>query len=215
MLGSVAREIVQASNNPVLVFRPDGKSHGLDPIRITTVLLPLDGSSLSESVETQAATLAVALGAGLTMVQVLPANTRMDPLLTNYDILDSSYVSARARDLAREFGVRVDWEVPYGDPVDSIARFLNGRRDVLAVMATRKQNALKAAVLGSVTSGMVHKAGIPIIVQAPGKTAGASPKFPGFPRNGAQPSRAHHGVHPASGDVLAHDPGKKVRDDIE
>ena len=34
-------------------------------------------------------------------------------------------------------------------------------------MATREQNAVKAAVLGSVTSGMVHRAGIPIIVQSP------------------------------------------------
>lgn len=169
MLGSVAREIVQASHNPVLVYRPGGEPNGHEPIRITSVLLPLDGTHLSESMKPQAAEWARALGVRLTVVQVLSAKTRMDPLLASYDILDSSYVSSHARDIQRDFGVNADWEVLYGDPVDSIARYLDGRRDVLAVMATREQNVIKAAVLGSVTSGMVHKVGIPIVVQSPVK----------------------------------------------
>ena len=105
--------------------------------------------------------------ADLTIVQVLPATTRIDPLLAAYDTLDSSYLSSRSGDLKRRFGIEADWEVLYGDPVESIARYLDGRRDVLAVMASRTRTALKAAVTGSVTSEMVQKAGIPIIVQAP------------------------------------------------
>ncbi|MEO7124149.1 MAG: universal stress protein [Lacisediminihabitans sp.] len=170
VLGSVAREIVQASHNPVLVYRPeDESSKAHKPISIASVLLPLDGTHLSESMKPQAAGLARALGVRLTIVQVLPAKTRTDPLLASYDVLDSSYVSSHAHEIHREFGVEVDWEVLYGEPVESITRYLDGRRDVLAVMATREQNAMKAAVLGSVTSGMVHRSGIPIVVQAPGK----------------------------------------------
>ncbi|MEO7007274.1 MAG: universal stress protein [Terrimesophilobacter sp.] len=167
MLGSVAREIVHASHKPVLVWRPDGKEDSARPTRITTVLLPLDGTSLSESMGPEAVEWAHALQAGLTIVQVLPANARFDSLLSAYDVLDSSYVSSRASDLKQRFGIEADWEVLYGDPAESIARYLDGRRDVVAVMATRTRSALKAAVLGSVTSEMVHKAGIPIIVQAP------------------------------------------------
>ncbi len=171
MLGSVAREIVQSSHQPVLVYRPAGESGEQGPITISSVLLPLDGTSLSESMKPQAAGWARALDVGLTVVQVLPAKGGLDPLLASYDVLDSSYVSSHASDIRREFGIEVDWEILYGDPVDSIARYLGGRRDVLAVMATRQQNVIKAAVLGSVTSGMVHKAGIPIIVQAPARVA--------------------------------------------
>ncbi|WP_349898144.1 universal stress protein [Parafrigoribacterium soli] len=169
VLGSVAREIVQVSHNPVLVYRPEEESIGHDPIRITSVLLPLDGSALSESMKPQAAEWARALGVPLTVVQVLPSTKRMDSLLASYDALDSSYVTSHATDIAREYGVQTDWEVLHGDPADAIARYLDGRRDVLAVMATREQNVVKAAVLGSVTSGMVHKAGIPIVVQAPAR----------------------------------------------
>ncbi|MEO6032340.1 MAG: universal stress protein [Burkholderiaceae bacterium] len=55
----------------------------------------------------------------------------------------------------------------YGEPVEAIASHLNGRRDVLIVMSTRGRTAMKAAVLGSVTSGLLHEAGAPIVVQAP------------------------------------------------
>lgn len=167
VLGSVAREIVQASHNPVLVYRPDDEAGERASVRIATVLLPLDGTSRSESVTAQAAELARALGATLTVVQVLPKIDKMDRRLASHDVLDSSYVSSHAHDIERQYGVAVNWEVLHGDPVDALESYIDGRDDVLAVMATREQNAVKAAVLGSVTSGMVHRAGIPIIVQSP------------------------------------------------
>lgn len=173
VLGSVAREIVQASHNPVLVYRPDDEAGERASVRIATVLLPLDGTSRSESVTAQAAELARALGATLTVVQVLPKIDKMDRRLASYDVLDSSYVSSHAHDIERQYGVAVNWEVLHGDPVDALESYIDGRDDVLAVMATRQQNAVKAAVLGSVTSGMVHKAGIPIIVQSPAVVQGA------------------------------------------
>ena len=74
-----------------------------------------------------------------------------------------------ARDLERQYGIDVDWEVLHGDPVTSITNHLEGRRDVLMVMATRGQPTLQAAVLGSVTSGLLQHAGVPIVVQAPVK----------------------------------------------
>ncbi|WP_022886311.1 universal stress protein [Glaciibacter superstes] len=170
LLGSVARDVVRAGHVPVLVYRPSGDADEQhDPVQITTVLLPLGGTRLSETIEAEAAGWARSLKATLMVVQVLPANARMDPLLASSDILEDSYVRGHARDQEREYGIRVDWEVLRGDPVASIARYLEGRRDVLVVMATRGQPTLQAAVLGSVTSGLLQRAGVPIIVQAPVK----------------------------------------------
>jgi nucleotide-binding universal stress UspA family protein len=170
LMGSVARDVVRAGHIPVLVYRPSGDTEHHDPVPITTVLLPLDGTKLSETMQAEAASWARALTASLVVVQVLPANARIDPLLASYDVLEDSYVRWHARDLEREYGVEVDWEVLHGDPVTSITNYLEGRRDVLVVMATRGQPTLQAAVLGSVTSGLLHQAGVPIIVQAPVKT---------------------------------------------
>ena len=171
LMGSVARDVVRAGHIPVLVYRPGGDTDGHHgPVPITTVLLPLDGTKRSETMQAEAASWARALKASLVVVQVLPPNTRIDPLLGSFDVLEDSYVRAHAHDLEREYGIEVDWEVLHGDPVTSITNYLEGRRDVLVVMATRGQPTLQAAVLGSVTSGLLQHAGVPVIVQAPVKT---------------------------------------------
>lgn len=168
MLGSVARNLVRSGHAPVFVYRPGGTAVDRhDPIRIKTVLLPLDGSSLSETAQAEAGAWARALGANVVVVQVLPANVYIDPMLASYDVLEDSYVRWHAHAIEREFGVGVDWEVLHGDPAISISNFLEGRRDVLVVMATRGHAALPAAVLGSVTSGLLRQAGAPIVVHAP------------------------------------------------
>lgn len=168
ILGSVARRVLLASESPVLVYRPQGAADSHEPTQITTVLLPLDGTSLSESVGRQAAAWARTLKARLTVVQVLPTITQVDELTPASDLFDSSYVSSFAKDLGQEFDIPIDWEVLNGDPVSSISSFVGARRNVLAVMATRGHNAVRTVVLGSVTSGLVHTSGMPIVLQASG-----------------------------------------------
>lgn len=170
ILGSVAREIVLASDFPVLVYRPKGKSEGHKPTAITTVLLPLDGTSLAEDMGERAAAWAKALKATLTVVQALPPQPQMHEIVRESDVFESSYISRYATDIARKFNVPIEWEVLHGDPVNSISTHFNNRHDVLAVMATRGHSALQTAVLGSVTSGLVQKSGMPIILQAPNTT---------------------------------------------
>jgi nucleotide-binding universal stress UspA family protein len=188
MLGSVARNVVRGGRAPVFVYRPGSEPVQHEPIVIKTILLPLDGTSLSESMEEQAATWAQTLKAGLVIVQVLPANARIEPILGSHDVLEDSYLRRPAREIQRRFGIDVDWEVLHGDPVSAISNFLGGRRDALIVMATHGRPALQAAVLGSVASGLLHQTGVPLIVQAPDKSrldasapspAGARAKFDG------------------------------------
>jgi nucleotide-binding universal stress UspA family protein len=162
MLGSVAREYVQASHDPVLVYRPKGRVPAdLGPV--TTVLLPVDGTPRSESMSGEAAEWARALGATLQVVQVLDLR-HLDT--SGIDVTEDSYVRSRAKAIAERYGVEVEWEVLHGDPVDALVNHLKGRSDVLVVMATRSQPVLRAAVLGSVTSGLMHGASVAAIVQA-------------------------------------------------
>lgn len=167
VLGSVARNVVRGGRDPVFVYRPGNKPVQHEPALIKTVLLPLDGTSLSESMEEQAATLAHTMNASLVIVQALSANTRIEPILGSHDVLEDSYLRRHARDIQLKFGIAPDWEVLHGDPVSAISHFLEGRRDALIVMATHGRPALQAAVLGSVASGLLHQAGVPILLQAP------------------------------------------------
>lgn len=168
ILGSVALDLVRSGREPVLVFHPDGNTASTqDPVRIKTVMLPLDGTDLSEWMQTQAAEWTRALKANLLVVQAISPKARPDPLVPANDALEHSYVRSHAMDLARKFGIEAGWEVLHGEPVDAISGFIEGRRDVLVVMATHGRAALKAAVLGSVTAGLLHEGGVPIIVRVP------------------------------------------------
>lgn len=168
MLGSVAHDIVRTGHNPVLVYRPRGRQpQGHEAAAINTVMLPLDGSGHSEWMEQQAGEWARALKARLLVVQVISPDARPDPNVPANDALESSYVRSHAVDLGRRYGVEANWEVLHGDPVDAMARFVGDRRDILVVMATRGRSALQAAVLGSVTAGLLREGNVPIVVRVP------------------------------------------------
>lgn len=168
ILGSVAHDVVRTGHNPVLVYRPSGRGTGEpEAVKINTVMLPIDGGGHSEWMQQQAGEWARALKARLLVVQVISPDARPDPLVPANDALESSYVRSHAVDLGRQYGVEANWEVLHGDPVDAMARFIGGRRDLLVVMATRGRAGLQAAVLGSVTAGLLREAGVPIVVRMP------------------------------------------------
>ncbi|HEY0877629.1 MAG TPA: universal stress protein [Zeimonas sp.] len=169
MLGSVAHDVVRTGHNPVLVYRPNGRhaKDGQAPIDINTVMLPIDGTGHSEWMEQQAGEWARALKARLLVIQVISPDARPDPQVPANDALESSYVRSHAVELGRRYGVESNWEVLHGDPADAMARFIGDRRDILVVMATRGRSALQAAVLGSVTAGLLREGGVPIVVRVP------------------------------------------------
>jgi nucleotide-binding universal stress UspA family protein len=169
MLGSVAHDVVRTGHNPVLVYRPRGRQPqgGHRPVEINTVMLPIDGSGHSEWMAQQAGEWARALKARLLVVQVISPEARPDPGVPSNDALESSYVRSHAVDLGRRYGVEANWEVLHGDPADAMARFIGERRDILVVMATRGRSALQAAVLGSVTAGLLREGNVPIVVRVP------------------------------------------------
>lgn len=176
ILGSVARDIVRAGRGPVLVYRPAGHSDAArEAIQIKTVMLPLDGGEVSESMQGHAAEWARILKASLLVVQAIaPDDTKPDPQAPPSDMREYSYVRSHAVGLAAKYGIEAGWEVLHGEPVEAISSYLSGRRDVLIVMATRGHTAMKAAVLGSVTRGLLHEGGAPIVVQFLGVTVDKS-----------------------------------------
>lgn len=172
MLGSVALRVMRGGGGaPVLVYRPTGGGTPADaPIKINRVVLPLDGTELSEAMAPQAAELARRLDAELMVVVVIdPKATKSGdiPVSAMMKGLETGYVRSNARDFATRYGVRVNWEVLYGDPAEAIVNFLAGRHDTLLAMATRGRQALEAALLGSVTAGCLRRAGVPVLMRQP------------------------------------------------
>lgn len=168
MLGSVALRLVRGGGAPVLVYRPTGASgRGTAPVKIKSVVLPLDGSQLSEAMAPQAAEMARWIDAELVVVAAIDPEATASANIPAGDVMESSYVRSKAGEFATRYGVRASWEVLHGEPADAIAGFLEGRRDAMLAMVTRGRRALESALLGSVTSGCLRKAGVPVLTRLP------------------------------------------------
>jgi nucleotide-binding universal stress UspA family protein len=50
LLGSVAQKVLQAAINPLLLIRPNEETRPSGEVRLSTVILPLDGSHLAEKI---------------------------------------------------------------------------------------------------------------------------------------------------------------------
>jgi nucleotide-binding universal stress UspA family protein len=80
---------------------------------------------------------------------------------------DQVYVRAHAQELAKRFGISVNWDMLQGEPVGAIVGYLQGRQDTILAMTTRGRSALGSAFIGSVTAGCLRKAGVPVLMRAP------------------------------------------------
>ncbi|MBS0304649.1 MAG: universal stress protein [Proteobacteria bacterium] len=167
MLGSVAMSLVRGGGAPVLVYRPTGRMPDDTPVKVRSVVLPLDGSDLSEAMIPDAAALAKWIGAEVLVVSVIDPRARADAGVATSDVLESSYVRSMADKIAAQHGARVNWEVLHGEPADAISAFTVGRRDAVLAMMTHGRRALESAFLGSVTSGCLRRAGVPVLMRAP------------------------------------------------
>jgi len=132
-------------------------------------LVAIDGSEGSEAAIDEALELAQEVGA-----QVLFALVRKPPSpLLGYPyyerLLSTELGKARATidaatGKADEAGIESGSEVLEGDPVDEILSAADNHRADLIVMGSRGRGALAGALLGSVSSGVVQHASVPVLV---------------------------------------------------
>ncbi len=166
IFGSVAVEVLRGLGEPLIVFRPDAERPAR-PSRVGRVVLPLDGSAASESIEPQAAALAKWLGAKVVVVSVLDPSVRLDPSIPSGDVQESGYVQTHARDIAERYGVPVGWEVLHGDPKEAIPQFVRGLGDAMLAMTTHGRTGLSSVMSGSVMAQCLRDAGVPVFTRLP------------------------------------------------
>lgn len=172
-LGSVAMSVLRAGGHaPLMLYRPSGHA-GEDPaapIKITRVVVPMDGTPVAESIGDQAGQLARSLGARLVVISVI--STRAQASAADApagDLSEASYARARATELGKKHGVDYSWEVLHGDETDqAIADFVGKDRGTMLAMVTRANTTpVTAAFLGSVATGCLRKAAVPILMRLP------------------------------------------------
>lgn len=181
LYGSVADEVIRTSTVPVLLVSPacDRQWAAARPLRI---LVPLDGSLLSETALDPARDLATGLGAELFLVRAI-----QEPMQDAYRF-DAAGVPVRlpAGELelqeARQYleWVRDGHRLSFADAdiftdtgeasrviLDAAAR---GQADLI-VMATHGRTGLERLTMGSVTTRVLQRARVPLLLVRPGYRA--------------------------------------------
>ena len=201
-LGSVASELVRFVGVPVLLIRPN---HGPRPLSelslIRHILVPLDGSALSEAIMQHAVTFARLSGARMTLVEAVPPVYAVSGTGEAPDVApDVKAVESARNETARylehiagglradnidvEVGVLTHWQAAH-----AIIDYASDHGVDLIAMATHGRGAWSRWVVGSVADKVLRGCQIPVLVLRPSDAvAGADLDAGG--------QSATHAVHP-------------------
>jgi nucleotide-binding universal stress UspA family protein len=183
LIGSVADKVMRGARRPVLLIRPPDPEAPATPheVNIRRVMLPLDGSALAETAIPDAAALAAALGATLTLVRVEPWMAAV--VAPAGFIGDLRRLDERAADAADAYlagvrlklpaGVRSEAVVLRGPAAPMLIDFAQQDHVDLIVMSTHGLGGLQRVVMGSMADRLV-RSGVPTMVIRPRVTAPVS-----------------------------------------
>jgi nucleotide-binding universal stress UspA family protein len=180
-LGSVADSFVHHTDRPVLLVRPEDSDEVdlAEDRTIQKILVPLDGSELSESAREHAMELGALFSASYHLVRVvpypidiaspyLPHTVQMNRNLVEEakqsaeDYLNGHAQSMRQGDLQVTTGVVVDAQPGHG-----ILREAEERECDFIAMATHGRSGLTRAILGSASDKVLRGTHMPLLLYRP------------------------------------------------
>ncbi|MBI4491753.1 MAG: universal stress protein [Chloroflexi bacterium] len=171
--GSVADQVLRSANVPVLLV-PAACQAGWPGDRVRRILLPLDGSDLATEALGPAGELADLFGAELLLLQSveLPSYTYVGPFPYPPFDLDAvlaaaqEYLETVAADL-RAHGRTVAVRTAAGNPAFIVADTAREQGAEVIAMATHGRTGLARLVMGSVATGTVQRASVPLLLVHP------------------------------------------------
>lgn len=145
---------------------------------ITKILVATDGSETSQKSVKYAAELAKQTGATITLLSVTDKSLfipqSIPPVATPTNLVEpvEDYLKQAAEahlevaeELCKKSGIQSKKVIRSGHPVEEIIKEAEKSKVDLIVMGSHGRSALKAALLGSVTFGVIHKdTKIPVLV---------------------------------------------------
>jgi nucleotide-binding universal stress UspA family protein len=175
-LGSVADRLVRSVHVPVLMLRPHGSSVTSAHPAPTHILIPLDGSDLSETIIEPAIALATATHARFTLMQVVPPPLSGSAQVVQNSVFDMAEVRAEAtryltgwamRLRARGYEADIRVIVQTQSALGIIEEALASNCDMIA-MATHGRSGWSRIALGSVTDKVMRTSSAPLLTLSAG-----------------------------------------------
>jgi nucleotide-binding universal stress UspA family protein len=175
LLGSVTEKVLRGTLNPLLVVRATGDSKTDGEAALSSVIVPLDGSEIAETVLSPVAALAKALELQVILVRVygLPLATYggddyyvPDYLELKEQIKEEAegYLNSQASLLQAQGVAEVSTVVIEGSAADGIIGLAHKTADNLVAMSPYGRSGLQRWVLGSVTEKVVRHCEDPVLI---------------------------------------------------
>jgi nucleotide-binding universal stress UspA family protein len=176
LLGSVAEKVLHATSNHLLLVRAK-ETGSREELLLKSILVPLDGSELAESVIPDVIDLAKKMGVEIILARAfrLPLNDYGEGYGSDEGVWDMvrddarNYLEEKVKQLQSKGAERVTSLLLEGYAAGSIIDLAQKTPQSLIAMCTHGRSGVGRWVLGSVTDRVVRHSGDPVLViRAPG-----------------------------------------------
>ncbi|MEX0803306.1 MAG: universal stress protein [Candidatus Binatia bacterium] len=176
LLGSIAEKVLRAATSPVLLVRASEGVNNDGEATLSSVVVPLDGSELAETVLPTVTALAREFGLEVILLRAykVPANiyaSAEDSYPMQYEEIRAEfrdeahhYLEKKVAELRRFGIVKVSSVMPEGLGADEIIALAHKIPNNLIAMCTHGRSGVGRWLLGSVTESVVRHAGHPVLV---------------------------------------------------
>ena len=177
LLGSVAEKVLRGASNPVLLVRATEKAPLWDMATLKRVVIPLDGSELSERILPYVEALAKHLDLEVMLIGVYSGswaaggsgdgfyNTgQMDAFIASVRAETMTYLANKTEEMKRKGLNKVSFAAKEGLEADEIIALARETPDTLIAMCTHGRSGVQRWMLGSVTETVVRHTSDPVLV---------------------------------------------------
>jgi len=175
MMGSVAEKVLRGTTAPLFLVRAHGEPGMGHMATIKTIVVPLDGSELAESVLPTVCEVAKTLDLDIVLCRAYElaatAYYGSEDYLPKYDEMlremrddVEGYLKTKVEALQAAGFTKVSWVALQGGGAEEIVRYANKHHDALVAMCTHGRSGVKRWALGSVTEKVVRHAEEPVLV---------------------------------------------------
>lgn len=174
ILGSVTDQVVHHATLPVLTVTPHKarQYREMEGPFLNTVILPLDGSELSERARPYVEKLARSLSLGVLLVRIVHLEylaygtgwyTDMSGMSYQLEPQAVKYVESVAQGLEWK-GLKVKTKVMRGSPTQALLNIAQETPNSIITMTTHGRSGVSRWLMGSVSDAMVRASGDPVLI---------------------------------------------------
>ena len=175
MSGSVAETVLRGSTNPLFLVRADETTFGESAAAIKSIIVPLDGSVLGESVLPTVVEVAEMLDAEVVLCRAYDIDGAEPERRASEKLGDEEklrrlkgevqrYLAGKTKALKEAGLKKVRWVARQGTGAEEIIRYARSHRDALVAMCTHGRTGVRRRVLGSVTEKVLRHSDDPVLI---------------------------------------------------